>query len=257
VKILIADDDPVTREALRAILLPLATVQITEVENGQAALDSLCDGLRPDLCIFDLNMPHLGGLELLQRIRRDPILRGTKVVVTSATRDRQTIVALAKLQISGYLLKPYDPAKVSATIEPLLPREAPPSMVTRNLLERTLLIVDDDPIVRECLKGFASIVPNWTTILATNGREALERLRAGLRPDLILSDIGMPHVDGIELLQTIRKDPSLEKLRVAVMSANQDREQLATLTELKMYSFVLKPCTAGKLQELLGKIEHE
>lgn len=129
--LLIADDDPVSRAALRSLIGAPEGWRITEVSDGQAALDTLCDGLGADLCIIDLNMPRVGGLELLQRIRRDPVFKSIKVVITSAARDRETILTLAKLQISGYLLKPYDEAKAKAVLKPLLPQTAVPFSVSR------------------------------------------------------------------------------------------------------------------------------
>jgi two-component system, chemotaxis family, chemotaxis protein CheY len=125
-KLLIADDDSVSRIALREIVGQPEGLEVIEVEDGQAALDMLCDGLRPDLTIIDLRMPKLDGMQLLQRIRRDPDLKRLKVAITSVTRDRDTIVSLAKLQISGYLLKPYDAAKTREVLKPLLtPAEVP------------------------------------------------------------------------------------------------------------------------------------
>jgi CheY-like chemotaxis protein len=61
-------------------------------------------------------MPQLDGRALLARIREDPALRDLRVVIISSAQDREEIVALARLQISGYLLKPFDATKVKATL---------------------------------------------------------------------------------------------------------------------------------------------
>lgn len=131
-KLLIADDDKVSRTALREALALPADCDVYEVDDGQAALDILCDGLKPELCIFDVKMPRVDGVELLQRIRRDPHLKHLKIVMTSAARDRDTIITLAKLQISGYLLKPYDAAKVKPLIQPILANGETPRPASRN-----------------------------------------------------------------------------------------------------------------------------
>ncbi len=125
-RILLADDDKIERTALIGILQEQGTFEIKEAENGQKALDILCDGFRPDLCFFDIRMPHIDGVELLQRIRRDPLFRSLKVVITSANRDRKIIITLAGLQISGYLLKPYDAQQAAAILLPILSGSRPP-----------------------------------------------------------------------------------------------------------------------------------
>ena len=100
-KILIIDDDEISRTTLREIFKAEPTWEIVEVSNGQDALDRLCDGLRPDLCLVDLVMPEVGGIELIRRIRRDPTLRALRVAVASGSRNKDQIVALAQLNISG------------------------------------------------------------------------------------------------------------------------------------------------------------
>ena len=119
-RILITEDQETERIALREILKVEPNWMVTETTNGQEALDLLCDGLRPNVCLVDLRMPKVDGLQMLQRMRRDPVLRDIRVVITSSTRDKDTIVALAKLKISGYLLKPYNAEKTIATLRPLL-----------------------------------------------------------------------------------------------------------------------------------------
>jgi len=254
-KILIADDDQVSRMALKDIVGCPHGWEITEVDDGEMAMEKLCDGLKPDLCIFDIKMPRLDGLQLLQRIRRDPLLKSLKVLMTSSTRDRDTIIALSKLQISGYLLKPYDTTKARAILEPLFPSLANPALASRNLLTKTILVADDDPVVQEALKSFIAEKPNWEAVIVGSGREALERLHAGLRPDLVVTDLRMPGIDGIGLLQRMRADPELEKLRVAIVSGDQDRDQFRVLAQLKIFGYLLKPCSSAKFKELLAKVE--
>ncbi len=252
-KVLIADDDSVSRTALKEVVGPTPGMEFIEVDNGQAAMDSLCDGLKPDLCIFDIQMPQLDGLQLLQRIRRDPDFKSLKVVMTSSTRDRDMIIQLSKLQISGYLLKPYDNGKVRAALEPLFPTTTAPAVAARNLLTRTILVVDDDPVIIEAMKSFARVRGGWEILGADSGEQALSQLRAGLRPDLVITDLQMPAMDGITFLQKLRADPNLEKLRVAVASADQNRDQLRELAVLKIFGYLLKPCTSQKFNELLEK----
>ena len=112
--LLLVDDQEIDRAALRQILAAEPSWQITEVTSGLQAFGLLCNGLRPEVCLIDLRMPGMSGVELVSRIRGDTSLRGLKVVITSGSRDRSVIVELAKLGIEGYLLKPYAAAKTLA-----------------------------------------------------------------------------------------------------------------------------------------------
>ena len=198
--IFIVDDDDLERTALKEILKVESDWQLIEAKDGQQALDMLCDGLRPHLCLFDLRMPKIDGMELLQRLRRDPALKHLYVAIASATRDRDTVIALSKLGISGYLLKPYAGDKVLATLRQIiaaLPVTAEPVVVRRNLLSKTVLVVEDDLMERTALAAIIKQEAGWESVEATSGIHALTQLRDGLRPDLCLVDLRMPQKDGL------------------------------------------------------------
>jgi len=114
--LLVADDQEIERSALAAIVKSVPGWTVVEANDGQEAWERIIGGLRPQLALFDLNMPRLGGRLLLQQIRDDPELRGMRVVIVSASHDREQILALARLQIAGYLLKPFDALKVKQAI---------------------------------------------------------------------------------------------------------------------------------------------
>jgi len=250
----LVDDDDLERTALKEILKAEPDWQLLEAKDGQQALDMLCDGLRPHLCLFDLRMPKIGGMELLQRIRRDPTLKQLHVAIASATRDRDTVIALSRLGISGYLLKPYAGDKVLAQLRQIiaaLPIVDEPVVVTRNLLSKTVLMVEDDLMERTALTSIINQEKGWDIIEATSGVHALAQLRDGLRPDLCLIDLRMPQMDGLALLEQIRSDPALQKLRVAIMSGEQDRSKILSLSKLGISDYLLKPANPVKLRAAL------
>lgn len=115
-EILVVDDDAIPRIVLSAILMKEPLWEITEASDGQEALDLLRGGLHPDLCLIDLLMPKMDGYQLVARIRGDPLLQNLTIVITSASRNIDLVASLAKLQISGYLLKPYNVTDVHALL---------------------------------------------------------------------------------------------------------------------------------------------
>jgi CheY-like chemotaxis protein len=89
----------------------------------------------------------------------------------------------------------------------------------REIASPSVLIVEDDRDIRECMAD-ALEMEGYTVGLAGNGREALEVLRSGARPDLILLDLLMPVMSGWEFRQVQLSDPLLSGIPVVVVSAS-------------------------------------
>src|ERR1051325_5289848 len=105
--ILIADDDLVSRILLKGILRGVPGVQVTEAKDGQETWDLLSAGFTPDLCILDLMMPRMNGMEVLSRIRSCGAMSGMRVALCTANSERQTVMNAAQLRVDAYILKPY------------------------------------------------------------------------------------------------------------------------------------------------------
>ncbi|MFM7319983.1 MAG: response regulator transcription factor [Armatimonadota bacterium] len=92
-----------------------------------------------------------------------------------------------------------------------------------------ILVVDDEPnIVRLIQVNLER--QGYQVDIANNGQQALERIRAA-KPDLLVSDVMMPEMDGFELLSNIRRDPALEMLPVIMLTAKaQDRDVMEGYT---------------------------
>ncbi|MCP3776136.1 response regulator transcription factor [Paenibacillus sp. MZ04-78.2] len=119
-----------------------------------------------------------------------------------------------------------------------------------------IMVVDDEAIVREGIKehidwnglGF-ELVGDYAS-----GREAWEAIEQ-LRPDLVLSDICMPFMDGLELTRLIRTRYPFVK--VIILTGFDDFDYAQQALRLKAYDFILKPVTAADLRALLKKVKGE
>jgi serine phosphatase RsbU (regulator of sigma subunit) len=102
-----------------------------------------------------------------------------------------------------------------------------------------ILIVDDEPLnidfLQQELEG-----PEFETLTAANGNEALERVQSG-RPDLILLDIMMPLMDGFEVLRRLKADAALRSIPVIVISAATDMASVVRGIQLGAEDFLPKP----------------
>ena len=118
-KILIAEDNAISQELLKKILITRGH-EVVVAGDGRVAWDLLCQGLNPDLAILDIMMPAMSGLEVLQRIRKDHRFKRLKTILCSALRDRETIAQGASLGIEYYILKPFKPDLVLQQVEKAL-----------------------------------------------------------------------------------------------------------------------------------------
>jgi CheY-like chemotaxis protein len=118
---------------------------------------------------------------------------------------------------------------------------------------REILVVDDDGDTREMLREVLEL-DGYRVAAASNGREALERLRAGLAPALVLLDIMMPVMSGAELLAELRRDPRFAHLPVVLVSAfGRLVEPLAALAQ----GWLPKPIDFEQLMDLVGRFGAE
>lgn len=255
-KLLLVDDDAIERTALRDILRAQGPWTIEESSTGREALERLGAGLEPLTTFLDVRMPGLDGVQVLSEIRQTPLLRHLRVVMTSSTRDRDTIVNLGKLGIAGYLTKPYDLQKTTSSLNQLVGsvKVATSHLVARNLLAKTMLIVDDDSLVRTAIRSLFSGDDGWEIVEAEDGLTALELLRGGLRPDLALLDLRMPRLDGHTFLTRVREDPHLRNMPVVVASGQQDRERIRSLAQLRISGYLLKPLDLEKTRALIQQV---
>jgi CheY-like chemotaxis protein len=123
-KVLIVDDDPVTRRLLARIVSTRLGGEASEAANAMVAFD-LIGRVSPDLLLLDLQMPGTGGLEALQRLRNRPQTRSLPIVVLTADSDERTVRRCLALGVSDYLVKPIDPDSVTERLTRLMPARAP------------------------------------------------------------------------------------------------------------------------------------
>lgn len=118
-RILIVEDHPTMREAMR-LVLDGEGYTLDEAGDGDTALARI-RASRPDLIFLDLQIPGTGGAEVLRAIRDDDATRDVHVIVVTATGEEGRADALA-LGADGYVTKPFSPAELLGTVRAALAR---------------------------------------------------------------------------------------------------------------------------------------
>jgi CheY-like chemotaxis protein len=107
-RILVADDEEPCRMLLQDLFVAEPHIKLTMARDGAEAWWLLTDPMQIyDLCIFDLRMPVVDGLKLIERIRGVSSFRSLPIILCTATNDRDTVAKAARLAITQYVVKPY------------------------------------------------------------------------------------------------------------------------------------------------------
>ncbi len=274
--VLIIDDSITVRELL-SLSFSKAGYRVEQARDGQEAWEKLRSGLPCDLVFCDIEMPRMNGLELLSHLQNDEQLSSIPVaLLTSRGADRHRKVA-AKLGASGYFTKPYtekdilDAAKRMIHGEILLqgsvkqphsfisrfkqnqakqtiPGQQPPKSFDDEDITPKVLIIDDSVMVREML-SLTYRKAGYQPEVARDGQDAWEKLRSGLLCDLILCDIEMPRMNGLELLDRIQEDPNLSKIPVAMITSRGAQKMQRLAAEKGAKGYFVKPYIEDALLE--------
>ncbi len=127
----------------------------------------------------------------------------------------------------------------------------------------TVLLVEDDKVDRMAIKrSFRDLRIANPVIEASNGIEALQRLRGenGYEqvpaPYLILLDLNMPRMGGLEFLEVLRSDPSLHRAVVFVMTTSAAEEDRIKAYDRNAAGYILKQCAGQEFLEAVSMLEH-
>jgi YesN/AraC family two-component response regulator len=125
-------------------------------------------------------------------------------------------------------------------------------MVTKNHSTRkrkTVLFIDDEGVWLDAIKMAVKEAP-FKVITAEGGERALKELHRH-RPDLILSDVRMPDINGFDLFEKVRKDPTLKSIPYVFMSSIEDFDAKRTAKQIGADGYIEKPFNSAQIQSVI------
>ena len=115
------------------------------------------------------------------------------------------------------------------------------------------IVVDDFATMRLIVRNLLKELGYVQAEEAEDGVVALAKLRGGSF-DFVVSDWNMPNMDGLQLLQAVRADPALKHLPVLMITAEAKKENIIAAAQSGASGYIVKPFTAGTLNDKLVKI---
>jgi len=118
-----------------------------------------------------------------------------------------------------------------------------------------ILFIEDDAIeTMKLTRTLSKLDEKHSLIQANNGEEALKILKENNLPDIILLDLNMPRMNGIEFLQILKKDPLLKYLPTVILTTSENRTDLLECYKTGIAGYVIKPLKYEDYEDKLVKV---
>ncbi len=269
-RVLVVDDNQTSLKILDHILTRAGmqvTATIISAQVHDLIQQSIQDGTIFDLCILDISMPAINGYQLAEMIRKEwpetvhmPLLAYT----SSIERNGQRCI---KAGFNSFLDKPAKREMLLKTVEKLLGQVSDQPVRQNNTKTVTsqtgqyqttvdksavLLLAEDNPVNLK-LANLILSKAGYTVVSAGNGKKTLEIFTAAPDDfDLILMDIQMPEMDGLEATRALRK-LGFQEIPIIAMTANAMKGDREICIEAGMNDYISKPIKRELVLEVINK----
>lgn len=258
-QILVVDDNPVCWKIAEKILLN-AGYRVLVAESGQQALELIRNNRAVDLILMDWDLPDMNGVEASRGVREVLGAQPCPPIVLVTAYGQDDVLKEADFQPAGFLSKPINSGSLIDTVDSLLRRARGatgglPPLVASLAVEvearvPRILLVEDNEINRFlALENLQAV--GLTVDCAENGVEALRCLDQQ-QYDLVLMDLQMPVMDGLECCRLIRANHTAQQLPVIAMTANAFARERQRCVEVGMNGFVTKPFEPADLYQAIA-----
>ena len=270
-KTLVVDDSATNRDILYRQLVSWGMRPDT-VEDGFAALERL-QGTRQgsadtyDLAVLDMQMPGMDGLELTRRIKDDPGLSPTRLVMLTSIGDRGDGDRIRAAGIEAYLTKPVRQSELYNALATVMGSGSGTSATERSATSKDLrglahrevshhriLVAEDNPVNQRVALSMLHKL-GYPAEVVSDGQEALEALSSG-HYAAVLMDCQMPNLDGYEATAEIRRreaESGSGRTPIIAMTANAMQGDREKALDAGMDDYVTKPVKPAEVGAMLDR----
>ncbi|HIJ88189.1 MAG TPA: PAS domain S-box protein [Desulfuromonadales bacterium] len=270
-KILVVDDNAANRMLLTTLLNHWGCRHDSAVDGDSAValLRSAVEANDPfRVALLDQEMPGMDGSELGRRIKADPHLAPTQMIMVTSLAQRGEAAALQQIGFAGYLPKPVRQKQLhecialvlgrgGKTLKGLVTQHSAAELAVRDgtpLRDTRILLAEDNIINQKVAQSILGKLGYKADVVA-NGYEAVRALEM-IDYDIVLMDCQMPEMDGYEATAMIRDAASKvlnHKVPIIAMTANAMKGERDLCIEAGMDDYLPKPVKKDELAAMLGK----
>jgi CheY-like chemotaxis protein len=261
--VLVVDDNATSRRNLHE-LLTYWGMRPTSVDSGQAALATLVQahylGTAFPLVLLDAIMPEIDGFTLAAQIKQDSRLVGATIILLTSAGQRGDAACCRQLGIAAYLTKPVTQSELWDAILLALCSTTPgpaPALITRHTVREHHLhiLLAEDNVVNQRLAARLLEKRGHTVTVVNTGKDVLTALTQQSF-DLVLMDVQMPEMDGLETAAGIRAQERLtgRHLPIIAMTANAMQGDAEKCFAAGMDAYIAKPMRANDLYATIRRL---
>ena len=257
-RVLVVDDNATNRRILTEMLInwTMAPRSVSTVSEAMDELESMARAGTPyALILSDSDMPLQSGFELAQQVQANGSLCGSMIMMLTSADRFEDLARCRQFGISAYLIKPIKQSALLNAIQTAVQSNSPltvsttatPSLIKRTSRPKAILLAEDSLINQKLALGLLERWGHHVTI-ANNGEEAV-KISAEHRFDLILMDLQMPLLDGLDATRIIRarERETGGHVPIIAMTAHAMKEDREMCLEVGMDNYLMKPIRTDQL----------
>ena len=253
--VLLVEDNDVAVIQIKDLVEELG-IEVMVARNADEALKQIEQKI-PDAMILDLMMPGIDGFKLLEILRNAELTAHTPVLILTAKHISKDELSYLKRNNIHQLIRKGDAdrAKLQAAISGLFAHGTAHVKETRRDPEPTgtptVLITEDNP--DNMLTAKALLADRYAVLEARDGPECLQMAKKHM-PDLILMDISLSGMSGIEAFQQIRNDPTLAHIPVIALTASAMEHEREAILAYGFDAFIPKPIIEEQFISVINEV---
>jgi CheY-like chemotaxis protein len=267
--VLVVDDNTTNRRVLEAMLTNWGMKPVS-VEGGPAALMAMYEARDSGdpfaLTLLDCQMPEMDGFTLATEIRKRPALAEMTIIMLTSADQRGDSDRCRELGLAAYLVKPVRQSellpmiltalgnRLNASAQPAI-KEQPEAVVVSEPPSGLRILLAEDNLVNQKVAIRLLEKQGYTVVAASNGREAMLAMERE-RFDLVLMDIQMPEMSGLEATAAIRQQEQITGLHIPIiaMTAHAMKGDRERYLEAGMDNYVAKPIKPKELFKVIAEV---
>lgn len=258
-RILVVDDNPTNRFILHEILSSWRMLDESS-EDGFDAMNRIRDSIKTgnlyDLILLDVQMPGMDGIEVAEKIRGIKEYRKVPIIMLSSSEYRAMRERAEQIAVSQYIIKPitrsrlFDAIAESISKDRVTKMPRPKRRPKKIGKQLNILLAEDNPVNQ---KVAVSILKKegFNVTVANNGKEVISLLEKD-KFDLVLMDVHMPEMDGLEATKIIREKGI--NTPIVALTANAFEEDRKRCLEAGMDAYLSKPIRIGELFNVISEL---
>ncbi len=234
-----------------------------ETEHPREALKWIENGEQFDLAILDLQMPEMDGIMLTRKIRESHDDNSLPIILLTSLGRRE--IGADELHFAAYLTKPLKPSALYDALAGIFAKNiiTPKVETTKSIMDSELgrkhplrILLAEDNQVNQKLALRILEQMGYRADVASNGLEAIESVERQTY-DVILMDVQMPEMDGLDATRSIRLLTTIAQPRIIAMTANAMEGDREMCIEAGMDDYISKPIRVNELVDALLKTERK